>query len=745
MKSIRFTGHYDLKDCADDPIQYIGSIQSFGALLVMRSSDFSPLFVSENCEDFLGILPSVLLKQSSDEIMRMFPGVSQVLANQKRGGGISYFPFSSCKGEFRLSVAPRNNTVFIEVLPRDTEDISQANFGDVLYQITKAANRQQNLDAYCVAFSSLLKELIGYDRVMIYRFDPDFNGKVIGESVIPGKMPYLGLHYPHTDIPEQARELYKKVHLRMIVDVQQSQSPLITHNSFAEHTDLDIGSSVLRSSSPIHLQYLQNMGVRSTLTISIMIDQRLWGLVSCHHYTPRYASTSVRDAALALTNVLSTQLHHWERSMDFSAVQEKEHIYQALLSEAINKKDVFTGSMNVSYILGLTNATGAALLRNGQVHTFGKVLSQDTIRTIHSWMKSNFERVFQSSEFETYYPEASNFRDVASGILYYFLDDESDSAIFWFREQMAEGEKWGGNPNFDKKEDGFLSPRNSFEAWQQEVLGKSTPWKSFEIQAGLRFGSYVERELFIRNLDLQKERYKKLTDQLQQANDELKQFNWISSHDMKEPLRKIRLFVDQIRCDGNDLGGASIYFEKIDAAALRMQKLIDDLLSYAGLAAPSTLKNVQLNDLLMEVCSDLGGDSHQVIIGELPSIRGVEFQLRQLFSNLFSNSIKFMDPSRPLLITIDRCELSEEDARFIYPRAKDDFVKISFADNGIGFESDYNEQIFELFQRLHRQEIYPGTGIGLSICKKITETHQGYIKAFGHLGQGTTFHVLLKI
>jgi two-component system, chemotaxis family, sensor kinase Cph1 len=580
---------------------------------------------------------------------------------------------------------------------------------------------------------------------MVYRFDSDFNGEVFGESVIDGSEPFLGLHYPHTDIPEQARNLYKKVHLRIIENVEAESAAIYSAKGNSTHTSLDLGNSILRSSSPIHLQYLKNMGVNATLTISIMIDQRLWGLVACHHHSPRYPSTSLREAALALTNVLSTQLHHWERSIDFAAVQEKEHIYQALISEAVKSKDLFSETMKVSYLLGLTNATGAALIRKDMVISYGKVPKDEDIYEINNWMKENHERVFQSNQFSNYYPKADLMKDIASGILYYQLDQESDSAILWFRQQMSEGKRWGGKPEENKILEGVLSPRKSFEAWQEEVEGKSTPWKPFEIQAGLRFAAYVEREMFIRNLDLQKERYRKLTDQLQQANEELRQFNWISSHDMKEPLRKIRLFIDQIRIDGQDLGTSSIYFDRIDAAAQRMQKLIEDLLNYAGLSQPVGLQETDLNKVVQDVAEELGMSSAEIRCDHLPVIPAVDFQIRQLFTNLFSNAIKFQHIDRPLSIVISKESFTPEELEILFPEKGEDYIKIRIQDNGIGFEPEYNEQIFELFQRLHGQKEFQGTGIGLAICKKIVETHHGFISAEGKLNEGAGFVVVLKL
>jgi two-component system, chemotaxis family, sensor kinase Cph1 len=754
MKKIQFDQYQQLANCASEPIQFIGAIQSFGALLVLSLDDYRPVFVSENTTEFFDIDHERILAMSGMEIMGLFQPQLSVADIEKSSSdsGYHYQWVNVQEKKYTLVIYHQNNYVFFELLPAEQIDVNltgspnqQSKLYEYLFKLTQKANSSDDLQDYCSTFCQLFRELVGYNRVMVYRFDEDFNGEVYGESVSKNLTSYLGLHYPSTDIPEQARELYKKVHLRIIEHVEKSPVPVYTNKDDASHMNLDLGRSILRSSSPIHLEYLKNMGVCATLTVSIMINNRLWGLVACHHYSERYASISERETALALTNVLSTQLHHWQRSADYAAVQEKEHIYQMLLTQALKGKDIFDALTQVSYITALTDSAGAAIVRDKNIFTYGVVPEDDVIYQLHDWMISKMERVFQCTELSRYYPKMINHADIVSGVLYYELDTDSKSAIFWFRAQLSEGKKWGGDPELDKEVTGVLTPRRSFEAWQQEVRGKSAKWKSHEIQAGLRLGAYLEREIFIKNLDFQKERYKKLTSELQQANEELRQFNWISSHDMKEPLRKIRLFIDQIKLEGEELGASNqLYFERIDHAAARMQQLIDDLLNYADLSREQKLASCSLKSIIEEVAEELGLSLSALQLSDLPVIHVVPFQIRQLFSNLMSNSIKFQQQLRPLRIEVSTSPLSSADQERIFPDAPENFIKLIYKDNGIGFSGEYNEQVFELFQRLHGQNEYSGTGIGLAICKKIAEAHHGFIAAFGEEGEGVRFEVVLK-
>ncbi len=225
--------------------------------------------------------------------------------------------------------------------------------------------------------------------------------------------------------------------------------------------------------------------------------------------------------------------------------------------------------------------------------------------------------------------------------------------------------------------------------------------------------------------------------ELAQSNLELDSFTYIASHDLQEPLRKIRTFCERIMETSADEFSAttSDYFERVVKASSRMQHMINSLLDYSRMNTIHKKRFVtDLNNILKEVISDqIDEDGHQNIhikMDTLPSVMAVPDQMEQLFTNLFSNAIKYRKPDIPLEIRIK----SEVDGNF---------WKISLEDNGIGFEPQYKDKIFELFQRLHSRFEYEGTGIGLSICKKIVQNHYGWIKATGNPGQGARFEIFL--
>jgi light-regulated signal transduction histidine kinase (bacteriophytochrome) len=236
---------------------------------------------------------------------------------------------------------------------------------------------------------------------------------------------------------------------------------------------------------------------------------------------------------------------------------------------------------------------------------------------------------------------------------------------------------------------------------------------------------------------------------LERSNHELEQFAYIASHDLQEPLRKIQTFADMVKEHLHNSELTEKYFEKIDSSAKRMSRLINDVLNYSRLTKTGEqFLSTDLNKVMKDVLSDfeLLIEQKQAVITftDLPVIKGISLQLHQLFSNLLSNSLKFAETQPHIAIS----------SKILTPREVQDYerlnktgtyVQLVFKDNGIGFEQQFAEQIFIIFQRLNNQRTYSGTGIGLALCKKIVDHHEGIIKANSEPGQGATFTVILPV
>ena len=748
MKQIKYDKYTSLENCEDEPIHLIGTIQPIGCLLVFDLKTREISFISENCAEYIGTSLKEVIEWSAGKCF------------QKISLGKTWSELETWlkhNKTFRINNLQLNVLVdiqcylyqgymFIELEKSGASTISDHDFLDQSRQFIQLVNQSENFKDFSALVADNIRGMTGYDRVMIYRFDSDFNGEVYAESKQQVLEPFLGLHYPHTDIPKQARALYKKNLIRLLVDVEKPSVPVYAKDDQHNYSNLDLGQSILRSASPVHLMYLKNMGVTATLTISIMIDQQLWGLISCHHYSARHIDYDCRLAAQLQTDFYASQIRKWQRSDEYALVQEKEHIYQAIIEDAINTKNLFKFVTQLSYFKGLTFSDGGAVIRNREVYLLGATPSEEQVLELHDLMKGRGEQVFLSNTLSKQFSQAKKYSAIASGILYYCLDRDSDSAIIWFRKELAEGKKWGGRVAA-KEGRTPLTPRNSFTAWEEKVDGVSEKWKSYEIQSGLRLCAFMEREIYIKNLKKQKKEFQLLSEELKKTNEELSQFNWISSHDMKEPLRKIRMFVDQIKQEEDLLTEThQLYFSRIDTSAERMQKLIDDLLNYAGLTKHQILAKINLTDLLNELINELDIEEHNIDfdLPDLGDFELIDFQIKQLFSNLINNSIKFRKKKK-LQISFQIEDIDKKEVKSIRLNEKLKYKKIIYIDNGIGFLPKYNERIFELFQRLNDQNKYEGTGIGLAICKKIVESHKGAIKAYGNEGEGVKFDIILPV
>lgn len=743
MENISYDKYTDLENCADEPIQTLGRIQSFGFLAVFDNSSKQLKFISENFFDTLKFSKNRKLTINLDEFLKLLNIKFDDFENRNKINSNKSAQINFQNKSYLAKLKNQNNLIYLELEPVG-ETFSTEDYINQTGSLIQLINNATDFYDFAQNIAVNIQEVTGYNRVMVYKFDSDFNGEVIAEKLNVDKPSYLGLNYPHTDIPKQARELYKKDKCRIVVDVKSKSSPILSFRKNASYKDLDLTGSILRASSPIHLQYLQNMGVHSTLTISILIGEQLWGLIACHHYDKKFIGQSKRLAAALQTDFFASQIKRWERSDEYSLVQEKEHIYQAIVEEGVKHKNLFKAITNQTYILGLTSSKGGAVIRNNTVYTFGNSLEESDIIELHNYMKERKEHIFLTNTFGKYFEKAKNYREIASGVLYYRLDLESNNAIMWFRPQKSEGRKWGGDPTEALKgKNEVLTPRNSFAVWEENVRGKSNIWKSHEIQAGLRVCAFLEREIYINSLKEQKRIFEQLTSELKEKNEELNQFNWISSHDMKEPLRKIRLFVDQIKAEEDKLTtNHQMFFGRIDSAANYMQNLINDLLNYASLNQKETFESINLKDIISQTIQDLQIDeSININVPNDTTFEGIAFQVKQLFTNIISNSIKFNHPERVLKIDISSniVERSNESKK------NKKYLEITFQDNGIGFEPKYEQKIFQVFQRLHSKQEYSGTGIGLAICKKVMEKHKGTIKAFGKECHGATFKMYFPL
>lgn len=488
-------GQADLSNCEREQIHLAGSIQPHGALLVLREPGHVVVQSSANAAAFLGL--------SQEVIGRPVDAIEGDLACAI-GPHVDLPLLSSLPLAVRCAIGTAR-TAFDVVLHRPPHgglvvELERAGPAvDRSRQVEEALRRilhASSLRALCDETARIFRELTGYDRVMVYRFDEEGHGEVLSEEREAALEPFLGNRYPATDIPQIARRLYERNRVRVLVDINYTPVPLVPEVLPDTGQPLDMSLCGLRSVSPIHMQYLKNMGVGATLVVSLMVGGRLWGLVSCHHYVPRIVPFETRTVCELLAEAVSTRiaaLASFARGQADIAVRRLEQ----RLIEAIPREGNWRSALfdHPQSLLQPLNATGVALLFEGQTQTAGEVPGTLELRRIGEWLDAKGGgTVIATTSLGLDEPEFEALSPVASGVVAAPLSNAAGAYLVWFRPERVRTVIWGGDPAkavvtgatpFD------LSPRRSFAQWHQLVERTSEAWSEADLAAARLIGDTV--------------------------------------------------------------------------------------------------------------------------------------------------------------------------------------------------------------------------------------------------------------
>lgn len=735
----------NLTNCEHEPIHIPGSIQPHGFLLAVKAASLVIDFCSANCSQFIQLSHEQLLGKTISEALgnTLADKLNQYISSDHVAAAPLVLDISG--RQFSCSVQSSNNMHLLEFEPVVGEEIVVADIYLQAKQFTTYMQEAATLQSLCQSVAEETRAITGYDRVMIYKFDEDYNGEVFAESCNDDLEPFLGLHYPHTDIPVQARELYIKNLMRLIADVNYVPVPLYTIDD-APNKNLDLSFSTLRSVSPIHVQYLHNMGVGATLTISLIYEGKLWGLIACHHYSPKYITMHTRIAAQLQGHFLTSQISVRQDAEEYTVSRTVNKALEALLSQVFSTEMLsFQNLVQQPGLLQIANAGGVILMVDDDIYTQGAVPSNKQIKELAAWLYMHSNPAgFYTEKLIDIYPAAKEM-NMAAGIVFHSLGSGYNNCIIWCRPEALQEVNWAGDPQKAiVKDDKGLSPRKSFELWKEVKKWESAKWQKPELVAAANFASALQKHVHMLFLSKEELKQRKLSEKLKEANAELENINWIGSHDLKEPLRKIQMFASRV-LESEDDTTAGLMLEsikKMSESASRMQILIKDILSYSKLThIEDGFKDVSLNDIMNDVINELSVEINQkhavVEVGTLPVIKAIPVLMRQLFVNLLTNSLNFSQPGIAPHIIIN-AEITSE-----VPGVEDrsSFHKITISDNGVGFDNQFNETIFKVFTRLQQHEEQHGTGVGLALCKKIMQNHNGYISAHGVPGKGAELYL----
>ena len=727
----------NLTNCDREPIHIPGNIQGHGCLLVFVPSRSGELIVqqaSENASKFLAtpckeVLGARCLDLFGAELDSEFRGESEI---QREAQAKHFLRRVHLAGQDLEIVTHSVNGALVAEFERADSTVEQDVLNTTIVNVVGQLEALKDISELGRVVTREIRALTQFDRVMLYSFDEQGVGTVIGEDCNDNLPSMLHLRFPGSDIPQQARHLYLLNRVRIIPDVEYTPSPVISRSDAGD--PLDMTYCVLRSVSPVHRDYMRNMGTIASMSVSVVIDGKLWGMISCHNATPRTVSFRVRSGCDVLARIVAAQIGAHIRAADYAEMIRLKAIERDLLTYMAVEEKYLDGITNhPEATMALVNANGAAFVLDDTCVLMGETPSEHQVKIIADWLVNRSDSdLFFTDDLSRDFPLAEAYLDTASGMLAVSLSQVHKFQILWFRPEILRTVRWAGEPQKAKSIDGTLqiSPRQSFATWSELVRHHSAPWTKVEVDSARDFRNAVLLIVLRRAEELAD-----MAAELEFTNKELEAFSYSVSHDLRAPFRHISGFAELL-LDGESerlSEKGKEYLNRISQSALFAGQLVDSLLNFSQIARTKLdLRPIPMSDLARDVWDDvvaeeLKGRKMEFHCAELPVVHGDPQLLRQAWRNLLSNAAKYTKTR-----AVGRVDITVH---------RDHTQNIfSIRDNGVGFDNRYAHKLFGAFQRLHRVEEFEGTGIGLANVRRIIGRHGGQTWAEGKLNEGATFY-----
>lgn len=754
----------ELTNCDREPIHIPAAIQAFGCLVVVDAAEKKVVSVSSNAGDFSF---SDSLPRVGDAIAETHPDLYALLGqltDLNEGETVTDIRTGSVDTEsnddFIITAHQLEGLAFLEFEPQPAHESIEGR--QLLETLIRKLDRKCLGDAYSQIVETV-RVANGFDRVMLYQFHDDGHGSVIAEAKCDDEESFLGLHYPASDIPVPARRLYEKKWVRTIADSHTEGVPMnpplvnvigggpksnAKQSGEAAPTggeDLPIPINMshcdLRAISPIHLEYLRNMGVRSSMSISILNGGKLWGLIACHHRQPKVVPPEVRYLCELAGSLLSVFLTS-RRQEDLlkQQVETNDKIFKNVSEMTIREHFGEAIIESASWITQLFNATG--LVWNGfeDQLTWGDVPQDHQINDLLAAIETNEnDRILFTDNIGKWNESFETLGQQMRGMLALRMGRRFGGTLLFFRPAYQTQISWAGDPHKSKTdESGRITPRKSFAKFTQSVSDQSQPWSDADRETAdvllTTFGSMVVE---------QSARIHGINEELRRLNADLDAFAYAASHDLKEPLRGVHhhLFMLE-KADG--LAGPSFDhgMSSLKRLTSRMGELLDGLLRFSRAGRQElNWETVSLTEVVEQardvVFGGLPPSDVKVTVMQDSKITGDFACIREILSNLISNAKKYNE-QKMCQIEVAQIDVSQTPLkRYIEFGPNVIYIK----DNGIGISPDNRDQIFEIFTRLHgHNDFGGGSGAGLTIVRRMVERHGGKIMVESDGESGSTFY-----
>ena len=737
--------------CEDEPIHIPESIQSYGFLIAFNYKDLKISIVSDNCESvftepligkhFLEILSSdtnerAFLEETFDRVTKTkirLPIKLHLKASMlEEGAAIDYLAVVYDSGH--------NYVVELEPATEFRDTYSAEQFIK-LYAMSIAPRFKEmtSLREMAQEMVSTIRYLTNMDRVVLYKFNDDYSGKVIAEAKADDMDSYQDLYFPASDIPAQARALYKTNWVRLTPDTELPPARLVPSTEASGREPLDLTRSLLRTFSPIHLQYIRNQGLRASFSISLVTDGELYGLISCHHREPSYIPQDVRLQCENLSQLFSWHLLAKEEEIAKHKKYATDEAVDAMLdrigpANPISRV-VKSGEKAFSEAL---NSSGFVYYSQYETITLGSTLPIELIKEIFSKASNQGGFPYTNDALYDDYPEARQYG--IAGIMIIPLFEKKQYFTAWFRKETHRVQKWIGAED-EKSEDApkaqRLKPRASFTIHTRTIKGRSTSFDKADVDTANR----LNRMFLVYALDVQ-ERMHISIQELEKQDNYRNEFLATLAHELRNPLGPIMSGASILETVDDDKTRKRVT-AIINRQAEYMSKLINDLMDVSRITRGKVkleFEKLSIQDVLSDsleiVDQQVKAKKHNITVNYLEkdvTVYGDKARLSQIFSNIIHNAAKYT--SEQGSITVD---IREEGV----------MVVVAVKDNGMGIPEDRLKDVFNMFTQIeaHSTHTKGGLGIGLTLVSKLVMLHHGDVSVMSEgLGRGSTFEVRLPI
>lgn len=745
--------------CEREAIDAPGAVQAWGAMLIARENDLTLRHASANLADFLGVPAEDAIGLKLADLLGA-ADAAELVASAAVGttdGIVKWLP-KQAPGLPNLAVSCLRHAgaLYVEIEPDERQSARSPATTSRPRDLVDALSRAASLPELFAAAAARLRQVIGFDRVLVYRFDTDRHGEVVADDHAPDLESLLGLHYPAEDIPPQAWRIFSRVMVRVIGDSHTAPVPLLGAPDEDAHTSPDLALTALRSPSGCHLEYLRNMGSHATLTVALVVDGALWGLLAGHHRSAMHVGPARRALCELIGQVAALKLATL-RAADARDIALRRRAQLDAMSTRLSVRQHEPADLakalaaEATALLALCEADGVIIRLGGRTVCCGKAPGPAAANWLLDKLARHVgpegapfacENLGALLGWEVPQTQPDGCQNIA-GVLVLPLPHATGDAVVWLRPEQSSVVRWGGDPRRSVVMDavrGKLVPRASFAVWRQEVRGRCTPWgeEAHDAARGLR--SKIEKLLagYAETMRVAREAAERAT----QAKSE---FLATMSHEIRSPMSGLLGVLELLRATSLDTEQARMA-GMIHNSASMLLAVLNDILDFSKIEAGAlsiSLEPVGLRALLGELVQPHSitaahkGLAASVVIGpDVPDrVQTDKLRLSQILGNLLSNAVKFTAAGEITLQVEKRDDAGDSKLCFIV------------RDTGIGMSAAVHARLFAPFMQADGSTTrnFGGTGLGLCISRQLARLLGGDLSASSTLDGGSAFTLILPL